>query len=128
MSDSSHDRPEALPISLVYASLSKLEKFHANELVHLGVGPPWESSLERRPLPVQWCSGRRATLPPLPGDPLSQNSVAASISLWSDLYSAELVMGRRDMSLAMLPVTFTRPCMKAALASSSPFCIRIASS
>ena len=59
--------------------------------------------------------------------PADQNSVIAAISAWSCLYSGELVMGSSDMTLAMLPVTFTLPCMKAALASSSPFWILRAS-
>ncbi len=68
-------------------------------------GFPWDADSERR-----------------------QNSVIASVSACSCLYSAEFVMGSMASSLAMLPVTLTRPCMNAALASSSPFWIRIASS
>ena len=61
-------------------------------------------------------------------DRRAQNSVIAAISVWSCLYSGALVMGSRAMTLAMFPVTLTLPCMKAALASSSPFWIFTASS
>ena len=47
---------------------------------------------------------------------------------WMALYSGLWVSGIRLMSLPMLPVTFIRPCMKAALASSSAFWILTESS
>ena len=74
-------------------------------------------------------AGRRlsaARRRPRPAAP-DQYSVIAAISVCSRLYSGELVMGSSDITLAMLPVTFTLPCMKAALASSSPFWIFMAS-
>src|SRR5581483_32386 len=54
--------------------------------------------------------------------------VVARISSSSFLYSGELVSGSSDSSLAMLPVTFIFPCMKAALVSISPFWVFTASS
>ena len=39
-----------------------------------------------------------------------QYSVIAAMSAWSCLYSGELVMGRSDITFAMLPVTLTLPC------------------
>ena len=59
---------------------------------------------------------------------VDQNSVISSVSTRSCLYSAEFVIGSIAMSFAMLPVTFTFPCMNAALASSSFFWMRMASS
>ena len=52
----------------------------------------------------------------------AQNSVLSLIFSLIALYSGLWVSGMSDMSLPMLPVTFMRPCMNAALASSSPFC------
>ena len=57
-----------------------------------------------------------------------QNSVSAASFSAIALYSGLCVSGIRDMSLPMFPVTFTRPCMKAALASSSPLVILVKSS
>ena len=71
--------------------------------------------------------GRSAGVVPARGRG-DQNSVISKVSTWSCLYSAEFVIGSIAMSFAMLPVTFTRPCMNAALASSSFFWMRMASS
>jgi hypothetical protein len=57
-----------------------------------------------------------------------QNSVSALSFSWISLYSGFEVSGRRLIIFAMFPATFTRPCMNAALASSSPFMIFTASS
>ena len=51
----------------------------------------------------------------------AQYSVISRTCSWSSLYSGEFVSGMSCMSLPMLPVTFMRPCMNAAFASSSPF-------
>ena len=61
---------------------------------------------------------RRLTRRPL----ASTRRRASRSSAWRAWYSGELVSGSSCMSLPMLPATFIRPCMNAALASSSPFC------
>lgn len=58
----------------------------------------------------------------------AQNSVIASTSFWNSANSGDDVIGSSAISLAMSPDTLTLPCMKAELASSSPCCIRLASS
>ena len=69
--------------------------------------------------------------PPSPGPAVGvsrQNSVTAVTFPLMALYSGLWVRGIRLMSLPMLPVTLSRPCMKAAVSSSSPFWILTESS